>query len=122
MPEPGQYSAPVVRIHGELQDSVSLGPLQSSGGGGTFDGMEARIARLESDVDYIKRDIGELKSDMKSLTKTAGEIAGDVKGLAADFRHAPGKGFIVTTVIGGLTLFAALLIFAQHIRAIFGIG
>jgi hypothetical protein len=27
--------------------------------------MEARLARIESDVDYIKRDIGEIKTAVK---------------------------------------------------------
>lgn len=31
--------------------------------------MEARIAKLESDVDYIKRDVAELKTDAKELRK-----------------------------------------------------
>ena len=29
--------------------------------------MDGRIARLESDVDYIKRDIGELKTDVREI-------------------------------------------------------
>jgi len=31
------------------------------------DGMEARIARLESDVAHIRSDVGELKTDVRSL-------------------------------------------------------
>lgn len=31
-------------------------------GGGDNGGMEARVARLEADVDYIKRDIAEIKT------------------------------------------------------------
>lgn len=34
----------------------------SNGGGGD---METRIAKLESDVEYIKRDIGEIKTELK---------------------------------------------------------
>ncbi|HFO2431573.1 TPA: hemolysin XhlA [Klebsiella pneumoniae] len=37
----------------------------SSGGGG--DGMQVRVAKLESDVEYIKRDIAEVKSGIKSI-------------------------------------------------------
>lgn len=40
------------------------------GGGGPHDpGMEARVAKLESDVEYVKRDIAEIKSDLKDLRK-----------------------------------------------------
>lgn len=31
--------------------------------------MEARIARLESDVEYIKRDMSEVKTDLKELRR-----------------------------------------------------
>jgi hypothetical protein len=40
--------------------------LKNGGGNGTSGGMEARIARLESDVEYIKRDISELKIDVRA--------------------------------------------------------
>ena len=33
--------------------------------------MEARIATLESHVEYIRRDIGELKTDVKEIRKEA---------------------------------------------------
>ncbi|ASM53655.1 hypothetical protein PNIG_a1505 [Pseudoalteromonas nigrifaciens] len=37
---------------------------KKSGNGGGGD-METRIAKLESDVDYIKRDISEIKGELK---------------------------------------------------------
>jgi hypothetical protein len=42
-------------------------PLQNGDGGGTSGGMEARLARLESDMDHVKRDVGELKADVRNL-------------------------------------------------------
>lgn len=33
--------------------------------------MEARIARLESDVEYIKRDIADIKSDVREIKTDA---------------------------------------------------
>jgi outer membrane murein-binding lipoprotein Lpp len=49
-----------------------LGPLRSAGGFVAMaskepDGMEARIARLESDVAHIRSDVAELKTDVRSL-------------------------------------------------------
>lgn len=38
------------------------------------DGVEARVARLESDVEYIKRDIGEIKSEMRQIGSDIGAI------------------------------------------------
>ncbi len=40
-------------------------PLKGDGDGG--DGMEARIARLESDVEHIKTDVAQLKKDVGQL-------------------------------------------------------
>lgn len=63
-------------------------PLQPPGGGGTLDGMEARVAKLESAVEYIQRDIGEIKIDIRSLRDNA----------RADFRLLFGA--IIATAIG----------------------
>jgi hypothetical protein len=41
----------------------SDGPITPSGG----DGMEARIAKLESDVSHIQSDIRDIKDDLKRL-------------------------------------------------------
>ena len=48
------------------------GPLTSAGGFVAMaskepDGMEARIARLESDVAHIRSDVAEVKTDVRSL-------------------------------------------------------
>lgn len=40
------------------------------GNGGGGDMLEPRIARLESDVSYIRRDIDELKGDVKSVSQS----------------------------------------------------
>lgn len=42
------------------------------GGGPPHDGgMEARVAKLESAVEYIQRDIAEVKADLKDIKKDA---------------------------------------------------
>jgi hypothetical protein len=49
--------------------------LKNGGGDGTSGGMKARIARLESDVDYIKRDIGELKTEVREIIREISRMA-----------------------------------------------
>lgn len=40
------------------------------GGGGDNGDMEARIAKLESTVEYVQRDISEIKADIKDIRTT----------------------------------------------------
>lgn len=67
--------------------------LPPSGGGGTYDGMEARVARLETDV-------SELKADMKAVRLDIAEIKGRVSNMPTTWQ-------LVGLVIGMmLTVFA----------------
>lgn len=65
-----------------IKDGTELAPgfepqppddVQFGGGGGTIGGMEARVARLESDMEYVKRDVSEIKGDLKDFRKEARE-------------------------------------------------
>lgn len=60
-----------------------------SGGGGD---MELRVAKLESDVEYIKRDISEIKDDIKDIKKDA----------KSDFRMLFGAIIAVALGLAGL--------------------
>ena len=42
-------------------------PLKAAGGGGTSDGMEARMAKVEAALDHIGRDMTDVKIDIRSL-------------------------------------------------------
>ncbi|WP_246856847.1 hypothetical protein [Brenneria corticis] len=55
------------------------GPLQSdSGGGGGDDMLEARVAKLEANVEDIKTNLAEARVDIRDLRKTSAEAARDV--------------------------------------------
>lgn len=43
----------------------------NSNGNGGGDDMQARVAKLESDVDYIKKSIGEIKDDVREIKRDA---------------------------------------------------
>lgn len=45
--------------------------LQHGGGGGTSDGMEARVTRLETHMEYVRRDLDEIKSLLRVLPELA---------------------------------------------------
>lgn len=42
-------------------------PLKPRGGGGTSDGMEERVTRLETHFEYVRKDLDEIKADQKKI-------------------------------------------------------
>ncbi|HHJ4165385.1 TPA: hemolysin XhlA [Raoultella ornithinolytica] len=48
------------------------------GGNGGGDDMQVRVAKLESDVEYIKRDIAEVKIDIKSIDSRLSTIEASI--------------------------------------------
>ncbi|MFQ2658875.1 hypothetical protein ACK3ZC_06965 [Aeromonas caviae] len=71
------------------QQQVDFGGPGGAGGGG--DMLEPRVARLESDVDYIKRDIGELKETAKSINATLQDIRVSLEGVKTNQQTALDK-------------------------------
>src|SRR3546814_9899988 len=49
--------------------------LQSGGGGGTYDGMEARVAKLESGVDEIKKSLTDIRVTLASIDERTKQMA-----------------------------------------------
>lgn len=60
---PDQFKREINRLAEELER------LATNGGGGDNGGMEARIAKLESSVEFMQRDIGEVKTDLKEIRR-----------------------------------------------------
>ena len=81
------------RIVPKLTDDIakrrhSRANVDNSGGGGDDGGMEARIAKLESHVEYIRRDLDDVRSDVKAIRRNQ----------QADFRMLFGA--LITVAIG----------------------
>ena len=83
-------------------------------GGDGGNGMEARLARVESDVEYIKRDVGEIKDDVKELKKetkadfkearkeTKDDFKDVTKEIKDDFRITFGALILVAVSLAGM--------------------
>jgi hypothetical protein len=90
-------------------------PLQPPGGGGTFDGMEARVARLEADVGHIQKDVLEIKEGVKALGKDVSELKINYATVNERMSHLPTKSYIgwwisagTLLAVGALTLMSKL--------------
>lgn len=53
------------------QQIEELRALKSNGGGGTFDNMEPRVAKLEATTEFIQREITDLKSEVRGMRSDA---------------------------------------------------
>ena len=102
------------QAHLQQADDGDTQALHTGGGGGTFDGMEARVAKLEVDMEYIKRDVSELRSDMRDVRDRTVKIESDVS-------HLPSKAFVFSVygIIAGLL--AAVILFQSQIQTFLGV-
>lgn len=69
--------------------------LKGSGGGGTSDGMDERVTRLEKHVDQIAKDVGDLRVDVATLKENV--------------RHLPTKPWMFATLSSLLVLSIAII-------------
>jgi hypothetical protein len=81
--------------------------LKSSGGGGTFDGMEPRVAalekgfeRIEKKLDTLLTDVAEMKGQLKGMPSAIafGELKGRVDSLPTTAKVASLLGIAVAIV------------------------
>lgn len=87
----------VTLLQKQLEDEKRKN-LKSGGGDGTFDGMDARIKRLEDDF-------REIKGDLKTLVKDVAEIKGKVSALPTTLQLI---GFVLAVLaIAGLAKYFA---------------
>jgi hypothetical protein len=67
-------------------------PLQGAGGGGTSGGMEARIARLESDMEHVKNDVAAIKVDTSAIRESLTVVRVDNASVKERLSHVPTVG------------------------------
>lgn len=86
---------------------MSTQDLKGSGGGGTSDGMEARVNRLEDRLDKLGDRLGKVEVNLATLTERVA--------------HLPGKGFIVSSAVTTIALLTGVMIFADKLKGLLGI-
>ena len=101
-------------------------PLQSAGGGGTSGGdMEARLAKLEASMDYVKADLGRLSglpvesariAERVNHLPTKAEVKIDIE-AAVD--RASARTQRTVAIVGGMvTIAVALITYAPKLASL----
>ncbi len=88
--------------------------LKGGGGGGTFDGMEPRIAKLEAQMEAARSDLGDLKSRAETASKDLSDIKTALARIEAELRHRVDYKWLTVYVLG-----IAALILREEIAALF---
>lgn len=88
--------------------------LSGSGGGGTFDGMEARVSKLETLMDVVRTDVGTLKTDVR-------DVRDRLIRLEERVTHLPTKGWAVGAIVTLVGLITAVVTLAPKLQSLFGI-
>lgn len=91
--------------------TVVDGGLNSGGGGGTSDGMEARVTKLETTLADFRVD----------TAKQIGDVRTELATISERVSHLPSKEYISTRLLGLLAAIAALILFADKVKAWFGL-
>ncbi len=90
------YIKEIVTLKQESHEATDIS-LKNSGGDGTSGGMEARVARLESDVEHIKTTTGEIRLDIRELRKKIDDhfliLGGMIVAVALGLAGLLAKGF-----------------------------
>jgi len=94
-----------------IVQSTKRSPRDNEGGGGHTgngkppgdDDLEARVAQLETHVQYIRRDIDSLKDDVREFRGEAkGEFSGIRSDMRVDFRLVFGSLIVVALGLAGM--------------------
>lgn len=97
---------------GMAERDISITTGGGSGGGGN---MEIRITKLETDVEYIKRDVGEVRTDMR-------DVRDRMTRLETSVSHLPSKAYVFSVfgIVGAAI--AAINLFDSQIQKLLGLA
>lgn len=103
-----------------VQQAYGAGPpappnLPPRENGGSGSNMEPRVARLESDMEHVKKSLEKLDARVETMRSDLGTVRIDVGQLKTKVEHLPSKGFVVTTGVGTVTALTAILILLQRL-------
>ena len=76
--------------------------LKDGDGSGTSGGMDSRVTKLETHMEYVRHDLAEIKSDLKSVTATLATLP-TKRDLTANIYAGIAIGLaVMAIVVGGI--------------------
>ena len=84
-----------------------------------MDDMEARLSRLESDVEYIKRDVADVKADVRQIRHDLNEQKVSLARVEERVSHLPSTDYMLKAFALLLSIIAALIALAPKIQHFF---
>jgi hypothetical protein len=94
----------IVDLNGRRPNTVGSGNLSPPGGGGTFDGMEPRVAELEKDLKDIKVDMKTVLTDLAYLRGKFEGFDSHLKSIPTTWQLIPLVFTILSATLGGAFL------------------
>ena len=79
----------------------------SAGGGGGFDGLQARVAKIEAHLEHLRADLDKLRDVPVKLAVLEERVT-----------HLPTKGWMVASLGTTLTIIAALIAFSEKVHSL----
>jgi predicted nucleic acid-binding Zn-ribbon protein len=97
--------------------------------GRTSDLILIEVAKLQSDGEYLKRDLGEVRADIREIRSELKDMRSEFRSENSDLRdrmtrleervaHLPGKGFIVAVVSTALVLVGGFTTVAPRLQSV----
>jgi hypothetical protein len=99
----------IVNLNDRRPNIVRSGNLNPPGGGGSFDGMEPRVAQLEKDVREIKADTKTVLTDLAYLRGKFEGFDSHLKSIPTIWQLIPIVFTILGTTLGGAFLILRLV-------------